>query len=74
VRVIDAIIDALELAELGFGVTPGWPAYHPATLLKIYLYGYVNQVQSSRRLEREWQAARSRRERVTGGGLRCPHC
>src|ERR1700716_2341581 len=57
VRVIDAFVDALDLAELGFdGVAPeatGRPGYHPATLLKIYMYGYLNQVQSSRRLERE---------------------
>ena len=49
----------LDLATLGFdGVVPeatGRPAYHPATLLKIYLYGYLNRVQSSRRLEREAQ-------------------
>src|SRR3712207_3817845 len=57
VRVIDAFVAALDLAELGFeGVVPertGRPAYHPATLLKLYIYGYVNRVQSSRRLERE---------------------
>jgi transposase-like protein DUF772 len=56
-RVVDAFVDALDLTELGFaGVAPeatGRPGYHPATLLKIYLYGYLNQVQSSRRLERE---------------------
>ena len=59
VRVIDAFIDELDLGALGFsGVVPeatGRPGYHPATLLKIYLYGYVNRVQSSRRLERESQ-------------------
>jgi transposase len=59
VRVIEAFIDELDLARLGFdGVVPettGRPAYHPATLLKIYLYGYLNHVQSSRRLEREAQ-------------------
>ena len=58
VRVVDAFIDALDLAELGFDVEPeatGRPSYHPATLLKIYLYGYLNQIQSSRRLERESQ-------------------
>src|SRR5262249_29832144 len=59
VRVVDAFIDELDLAALGFdGVVPeltGRPAYHPATLLKIYLYGYLNRVQSSRRLEREAQ-------------------
>ena len=59
VRVIEVFIDELNLAALGFaGVTPaatGRPAYHPSTLLKIYLYGYLNRVQSSRRLEREAQ-------------------
>jgi transposase len=57
VRVIDAFVDALDLAELGFdGVQPaatGRPSYHPSTLLKLYIYGYLNRVQSSRRLERE---------------------
>ena len=59
VRVIEAFIDELDLAALGFdGVVPettGRPAYHPATLLKIYLYGYLNRIASSRRLERETQ-------------------
>src|SRR5215469_5674852 len=59
VRVIEAFLDELDLATLGFdGVVPettGRPAYHPATLLKIYLYGYLNRVQSSRRVEREAQ-------------------
>ena len=59
VRVIDVFVDALDLRELCFaGVEPaatGRPAYHPATLLKIYIYGYLNRVQSSRRLEREAQ-------------------
>src|SRR5881392_4077097 len=59
VRVIEVFIDELDLAALGFvGMTPaatGRPAYHPATLLKIYLYGYLNCIQSSRRLEREAQ-------------------
>lgn len=57
VRAVEAFIDALDLKALGFaGMTPaetGRPAYHPATMLKIYLYGYLNRVQSSRRLERE---------------------
>src|SRR5437773_5112665 len=57
VRVIEVFIDELDLAALGFsGMRPavtGRPAYHPSTLLKIYLYGYLNRVQSSRRLERE---------------------
>jgi len=59
VRVVDVFIDELDLGALGFaGVVPevtGRPAYHPATLLKIYLYGYLNRIQSSRRLERETQ-------------------
>src|ERR1700688_4850681 len=57
VRVIDAFVEELDLAELGFdGVAPeatGRPSYHPAVLLKLYIYGYLNRVQSSRRLERE---------------------
>src|ERR1043165_1160687 len=57
VRVIDVFVDELNLAELGFdGVAPevtGRPAYHPSVLLKLYIYGYLNRVQSSRRLERE---------------------
>ena len=59
VRAIDVFVDELDLAKLGFaGVEPeatGRPAYHPATLLKVYVYGYLNRVQSSRRLERECQ-------------------
>jgi transposase len=57
VRVIDAFVDAVGLGELGFdGVVPeatGRPSYHPSMLLKLYIYGYLNRVQSSRRLERE---------------------
>ena len=60
VRVIDIFVDELDLATLGFeGVTPadtGRPAYHPADLLKLYIYGYLNRIQSSRRLEREAQS------------------
>jgi transposase len=59
VRVIDVFVDELDLSALGFdGVQPeetGRPAYHPASLLKIYIYGYLNRIQSSRRLERETQ-------------------
>jgi transposase len=55
--VIDVFVDNLDLADLGFsGVEPqatGRPSYHPAVLLKLYVYGYLNAVQSSRRLERE---------------------
>ena len=57
VRVIDAFVDKLDLSRVGFdGVVPeatGRPSYHPAALLKLYIYGYLNRVQSSRRLERE---------------------
>jgi transposase len=57
VRVIDVFVDELDLAGLGFdGVAPevtGRPSYHPSVLLKLYIYGYLNRVQSSRRLERE---------------------
>src|SRR3974390_710865 len=57
VRVVDAFVDALDLKNLGFdGMAPevtGRPSYHPSVLLKLYVYGYLNRVQSSRRLERE---------------------
>jgi transposase len=57
VRVIDAFVDVLDLGKLGFkGVVPeatGRPSYHPSALLKLYIYGYLNRIQSSRRLERE---------------------
>src|SRR5246127_4144513 len=57
VRAVDVFVDARELRELGFdGVTPaatGRPGYHPSPMLKLYIYGYLNRVQSSRRLERE---------------------
>ena len=59
VRVIDVFVDELNLGALGFaGVVPeatGRPAYHPGLLLKMYVYGYINQIASSRRLEREAQ-------------------
>jgi transposase len=57
VRAVDVFVDALELRDLGFGgVDPaatGRPGYHPSAMLKLYIFGYLNQVQSSRRLERE---------------------
>ena len=57
VRAVDAFVDALDLGKLGFeGVVPevtGRPSYHPSALLKLYIYGYLNRVQSSRRLQRE---------------------
>jgi len=59
VRIVDVFVDELDLVKLGFdGVEPaitGRPAYHPAILLKIYIYGYLNRIQSSRRLEKETQ-------------------
>ena len=59
VRAVDAFVEELDLARLGFGgaqpADTGRPAYHPAVLLKIYIYGYLNRVPSSRRLEREAQ-------------------
>jgi transposase len=59
VRVVDAFVDELDLETLGFeGATAaatGRPAYHPSVLLKLYVYGYLNRIQSSRRLEREAQ-------------------
>ncbi len=59
VRVVDAFVDELQLPKLGFeGAEPaltGRPSYHPSVLLKIYIYGYLNRIQSSRRLEREAQ-------------------
>ena len=59
VRVVDVFVDELDLANLGFeGANPastGRPSYHPAMLLKLYIYGYLNRLQSSRRLERECQ-------------------
>src|SRR6266550_2788041 len=63
VQVIDVFVDGLDLAELGFDrVAPeatGRPSYHPSVLLKLYIYGYLNRVQSSRRLEREmWLTGR----------------
>jgi len=59
VRVVDVFVDQLDLGSLGFErVQPaatGRPAYHPSVLLKLYIYGYLNRIQSSRRLEREAQ-------------------
>jgi transposase len=57
VRVIDVFVDQLDIGKLGFeGVEPeatGRPSYHPSTLLKIYIYGYLNRIQSTRRLDVE---------------------
>ena len=61
VRVVDVFVDELDLGGLGFGRVACWykpqdtgrPGYHPSVLLKLYIYGYLNRVQSSRRLERE---------------------
>ena len=56
IRVIDVFIDSLDLCSLGFktvSADTGRPAYHPSTMLKLFVYGYLNRIQSSRRLERE---------------------
>lgn len=56
VRVIDVFLDSLNLNNLGFKTIPantGRPSYHPSLMLKLYVYGYLNRIQSSRRLERE---------------------
>jgi len=58
IRAVDVFVDELDLGFLGLKVQPadtGRPAYHPAMLLKLYIYGYLNRIQSSRRLERESQ-------------------
>src|ERR1051325_8574903 len=59
VRAVDVFVDGLDLGKLGFaGVQPldtGRPSYHPGTMLKLYIYGYLNRIPSSRRLERECQ-------------------
>ncbi|RKR31266.1 IS1182 family transposase [Paraburkholderia sp. BL17N1] len=59
IRIVDVFVDELDLTTLGFnGTTPaitGRPSYHPGVMLKIYIYGYLNRVPSSRRLERECQ-------------------
>ena len=59
IRVVEAYVESLDLRGLGFkGAEPcatGRPAYHPSVLLKLYIYGYLNRIQSSRRLERETQ-------------------
>jgi transposase len=58
VRVIDVFMDDLDISGLGFKTEPadtGRPGYHPKIMLKLYVYGYLNRVQSSRRLEREAQ-------------------
>ena len=72
VRVVDVFVDELNLGELGFAdaAATGRPGYHPATMLKLYIYGYLNQVQSSRRLEREAR----RNVELTGRKARQPSC
>lgn len=74
VRVIDAFVDGLDLKHLGFNrIKPnhtGRPVYHPATLLKLYVYGYLNRIQSSRRLEQE---THRNTQNTTWGKLRRTH-
>jgi transposase len=83
VRVIDVFIDRLDISGLGFkaeAAETGRPGYHPRAMLKIYEYGYLNRVHSSRRLEREAKRNvdfsiflyKSRREVVGPGELESP--
>src|SRR5580698_304497 len=80
VRVVDVFVDELDLQKLGFdGVEPaltGRPSYHPEVMLKIYIYGYLNRIQSSRRLEREAQRLPSVRHAMPAPGpvLRSARC
>src|SRR5207237_5922987 len=70
VRVIDVFVEKLDLGALDFGgVDPkstGRPSYHPSVLLKLYVYGYLNRVQSSRQLEREAGCQRRREDASAG--------
>jgi hypothetical protein len=70
VRVVDVFVEGLDLRAMGFaGIGPaktGRPAYHPAVLLKIYIYGYLNRIQSSRRLERETQRNGEQMQELNG--------
>jgi len=79
VRVVDVFVDALDLAEMSFeGVEPaatGRPSYRPLVLLKLHIYGYLNRVQSSRRLERDAPPHKnaskgSRRDGSIGSGVK----
>ena len=80
VRAVEAFVDALDLAQLRFGkVIPaetGRPSYHPSTMLKIYLYGYLKRIQSSRRLDHLMEALGSeqlvRATRCLALRQRCP--
>jgi transposase len=76
VRAVDVFVDELDLDKLGFvGIQPldrGRPSYHPGMLLKLYIYGYLNRVPSSRRLERE--SARSDARPIAGPGVRFQLC
>lgn len=62
VRVIDVFVDSFDLTQMGFKTVPagtGRPAYHPSTMLKLFIYGYLNRVQSSRRLPQGQQQGAS---------------
>ena len=80
IRAVDVFVDALELRDLGFdGVDPaatGRPAYHPSPMLKLYIYGSLNRVPSSRRREREQRRNLEVSRRVPGFVLLLPaeHC
>jgi transposase len=77
VRVVDVFVDELDLQKLGFeGAEPaltGRPSYHPEVMLKIYICGYLNRIQSSRRLEREAGSADDAAPQFQGRGS-FPEC
>ena len=59
IRVVDVFVEEIDLSGMGFQTIPaitGRPAYHPAIMLKLFIYGYLNRIQSSRRLERAAQS------------------
>jgi len=76
IRAVDVFVDALELRDLGFdGVDPaatGRPAYHPSPMLKLYIYGYLNRVQSSRRLARTQSLPRTSSRLAMTSSTRSP--
>jgi transposase len=68
VRLIDLFVDSLNLSELGFKVEfeeNGRPAYHPGALLRLFIYGYLKRIRSSRQLEKEWNTPRNLDQRFS---------
>jgi len=72
VRVVDLFVDELDLTAIGFrrhtAARTGRPGYHPAVLLKLFIYGYLNRIPSSRRLE----CTITRRSQISGGRMARP--